>query len=190
MKSKESQTPGQAAVGTGKSDEASTKTGAPAGPFQLKTILVPVDFSSFSDKALDYAVAFARQFQASVILVHVVEPVVYPENYTTLPAVNDDIQSSLLRAAETRLADHCKRLEVDRIEVRPLTRLGRPFTEITDAAKELKVDLIILATHGYTGLKHVLLGSTAERVVRHAPCPVLTVRHPEHDFVPHNQATS
>jgi nucleotide-binding universal stress UspA family protein len=64
-----------------------------------------------------------------------------------------------------------------------VVRLGHPYQEITDAARELKVDLIVISTHGYTGLKHVLLGSTAERIVRHAPCPVLTVREKEQDFV-------
>ena len=63
-----------------------------------------------------------------------------------------------------------------------LVRFGTPFAEIADAARSLKVDLIILTTHGYTGLKHVFMGSTAERVVRHAPCPVLTVREKEHEF--------
>jgi nucleotide-binding universal stress UspA family protein len=66
---------------------------------------------------------------------------------------------------------------------RVLVRYGTPFAEITDAARTLKADLIILTTHGYTGLKHVFMGSTAERVVRHAPCPVLTVREKEHEFV-------
>ena len=64
-----------------------------------------------------------------------------------------------------------------------LVRVGHPYQEITQAAQELKADLIVIATHGYTGLKHILLGSTAERVVRHASCPVLTVREREHDFV-------
>ena len=64
-----------------------------------------------------------------------------------------------------------------------LARVGRPFVEISELAREMEVDLIILGTHGYTGLKHVLLGSTAERVVRHAPCPVLTVRAEEHEFI-------
>ena len=64
-----------------------------------------------------------------------------------------------------------------------LVRAGQPYYEITTAAKELDVDLIVITTHGRTGLKHALLGSTAERVVRHAPCPVLTVREREHDFI-------
>jgi nucleotide-binding universal stress UspA family protein len=67
--------------------------------------------------------------------------------------------------------------------VRPLVCTGRAPWEILRVARETEADLIIIATHGYTGLKHVLLGSTAELVVRHAPCPVLTVRQVEHDFV-------
>jgi nucleotide-binding universal stress UspA family protein len=66
---------------------------------------------------------------------------------------------------------------------RSLVRFGSAFAEITEAARTLKADLIILATHGHTGLKHVVLGSTAERVVRHASCPVLVVREKEHEFV-------
>ena len=147
-----------------------------AGPLRLKAILVPVDFSAFSDRAQDYAVAFARVFHAELVLLHVVEPMVYPENYVAIPSVTDDINQSLLQAAEERLAAQQKRIEAEGVRVRAITRLGRPFMEIAEAARELGVDLIILGTHGYTGLKHVLLGSTAERVVRHAPCPVLTFR--------------
>jgi nucleotide-binding universal stress UspA family protein len=163
------------------SDDALLEQAASAGVFRLQTILVPVDFSPFSSKALDYAAAFGRQFGATIVLVHVVEPMVYPENYMAVPTVNEDINGSLMKAAEEKLAAQRKGLASERIKV--MTRLGRPYVEIADAAKELEADLIILGTHGHTGLKHVLLGSTAERVVRHAPCPVLTVRIPEHDFL-------
>jgi len=159
----------------------SPETDVTRAPLQLKTILVPVDFSACSEEALEYALAFAARFQAGVVLLHVVESVVYPENYLNLPTVNDDVQASLIQAAKARLEEQARRLEASRIPVRSMTRLGRPFAEIADAAKESAADLIILGTHGYTGLKHVLLGSTAERVVRHAPCPVLTVRAPEHE---------
>jgi nucleotide-binding universal stress UspA family protein len=108
---------------------------------------------------------------------------VYPENYISVPSATDDINGSLIQAAEERLAKLREGFQPAGIEITAKTRLGRPYVEITEAAQELKVDLLILATHGHTGLKHVLLGSTAERVVRHAPCPVLTVRDPEHDFV-------
>ena len=183
MKIRKSSTPGKVTLEIGDTDGSLLEQTQTSPRFRLNSVLVPVDFSSFSDKAVDYARAFATQFGAGVILLHVVEPVVYPENYTTLPAVTDDIHSSLLQGAELRLREQRRRFEDGPLVVRTLARLGRPFTEIVDVAREQKVDLIILATHGYTGLKHVLLGSTAERVVRHAPCPVLTVRDPEHDFV-------
>lgn len=183
MKVRKADQPGKVTVELNSTDEALLEKGAVTGRFRLKTILVPVDFSSFSDKSLDYAVAFAQQFQAGIVLLHVVEPMVYPENYMTIPTVSDDINSSLVKAAEEKLAVQRQRINPDQVDVKAMTRLGRPYVEITGAAKELRVDLIILATHGHTGLRHVLLGSTAERVVRHAPCPVLTVRSPEHDFI-------
>jgi len=183
MKVRKTPQPGKVTVELSRADEALLDKSVATGKVRLKTLLVPVDFSSFSDKALEYAVAFADQFRAKIVLLHVVEPMVYPENYMTIPAVTDDINSSLMQAADQKLTEQRQRIEKDHVEVKVMTRLGRPYMEITDAAKELGVDLIILATHGHTGLKHVLLGSTAERVVRHAPCPVLTVRDPEHDFV-------
>jgi universal stress protein A len=181
MKVKRADPTGKVTMELNRRDDALLEKGAAAGVFRLQTILVPVDFSSFSSKALDYAVAFARQFGATIVLVHVVEPLVYPENYMAVPAVSQDINDSLMKAAEEKLATQREGVDSDRVKV--MTRLGRPYVEITDAARELEADLIIIATHGHTGLKHVLLGSTAERVVRHAPCPVLTVRHSEHDFL-------
>lgn len=183
MKVKPADASGKVTLELNRNDDALLDKGVATGRFRLQSILVPIDFSSFSAKALDYAVAFAEQFGSGIILVHVVEPMVYPENYMAVPAVNDDINSSLMKAAEERLAAQKRSIRADRTTVRALTRLGRPYVEITEAARELHADLIILATHGHTGLKHVLLGSTAERVVRHAPCPVLTVREQEHDFV-------
>ena len=152
-------------------------------PFRLNKILVPVDFSDFSTKALNYARAFAGQFGARIVLLHVVEPAVYPESSMLVATALDDLNNDLLRSAQKRLAELNKGSIGDRVPSELMVRLGRAYAEIAAAANELDVDLIILATHGYTGLKHVLLGSTAERVVRHAPCPVLTLRDPEHDFV-------
>jgi nucleotide-binding universal stress UspA family protein len=149
----------------------------------LNKILVPVDFSDFSTKALDYALAFADQFDAQVILLHVVEPAVYPESSMLVATALDDLNNDLTKVAQQKLNELKRERIGDRVSSELLVRLGRAFSEIVAAASELDVDLIILATHGYTGLKHVLLGSTAERVVRHAPCPVLTVRDPEHEFL-------
>lgn len=166
-----------------RADDALLEQAAATGRFRLRTILVPVDFSPCSDKALDYAVAFSEQFGAELVLLHVVEPMVYPENYVAVPTLNEDINTCLMKAAEEKLEAQRERIGVDDSKVKGVTRLGRPYVEIVDAAKESGADLVILGTHGHTGLKHVLLGSTAERVVRHASCPVLTVRNPEHDFI-------
>lgn len=155
---------------------------AKALPLAIKSILVPVDFSESSRKAVKYAIAFAKQFQARLVLLHVIEPV----SATTFSmmanlAIEDDqtiavCKAQLMREAKTA---GVKASLLDRV----LVRQGRSYAEICDAAGTLKVDLIIVSTHGFTGLKHTLLGSTAERVVRHAPCPVLVVRSNERDFL-------
>jgi nucleotide-binding universal stress UspA family protein len=148
---------------------------------KVKDILVPIDFSKPSLKALKYAVAFAEQFGAKLSLLHVVEPIVVPD-FASVPMPMDN--NRLAAGAKARLEHLCNEGGLERRLVhKKLVRTGTPFREITEAARALKVDLIVIATHGYTGLAHAILGSTAERVVRHAPCPVLTVREKEHEFV-------
>jgi nucleotide-binding universal stress UspA family protein len=161
---------------------AETKAGLMPALLHIKSVLVPLDFSPSSEKALAYAVAFARQFGAKLTLLHVVEPVATPDFADSFPLVmeNDKVKGECQR--------HLERVQRD-LQIEPklvekvLVRHGRSFHEIADAARTLKADLIIISTHGYTGLKHALLGSTTERVVRHAPCPVLVVREREHEFV-------
>lgn len=150
----------------------------------LRKILVPTDFSPPSANALRYAAAFAAKFGAQVLLLHVVPDLALflPEAASVsppiVPALDQTVaaaRASLERlAAEPRAAGLTVHVEV---------REGPPFQEILAAARERDVDLIVLGTHGHGGLAHVLLGSVAEKVVRKAPCPVLTVHHPEHDFV-------
>ena len=148
---------------------------------KIKTILVPIDFSQTSKKALVYAVRMAEQFGSKIVLLTVVEPVATPDfAYHPLMLETDKAKG----AARTRLETLCREALISpKMLDRVIVRYGTAFAEITDAARTLKADLIILTTHGYTGLKHVFMGSTSERVVRHAPCPVLTVREKEHEFV-------
>jgi universal stress protein A len=148
---------------------------------KIKSILVPIDFSDTSKKALVYAVRMAEQFGATITMLNVVEPVATPDfAYHPLMLETDQIKN----AAKTQLVAMVKKLNLpENLIEHTVVRYGAPYVEITEAARTLKVDLIIITTHGYTGLKHVFLGSTAERVVRHAPCPVLTVRQKEHEFV-------
>ena len=148
---------------------------------KIKTILVPLDFSATSAKALAYAIRMADQFGSKIILLNVIEPIATPD-LAYHPLMLDSAES---RAAAQKAVEAAARKAhlPDSMLKRITIRHGTPFAEIADAARTLRADLIIITTHGYTGLKHVFMGSTAERVVRHAPCPVLVVREKEHEFV-------
>jgi universal stress protein A len=151
----------------------------------LHRILVPTDFSKHSQNALRYGAAFAEKFAAEVHLLHVVQDLALfiPDNVTGVPLVTPPVDQ-LLDAARQTLERRLQEAALPPgIKVRLEAREGSPFYEIIQYAKEIDVDLIVMGTHGHTGLVHVLLGSVAEKVVRKAPCPVLTVRDPEHEFV-------
>jgi nucleotide-binding universal stress UspA family protein len=183
MKFKPKNKPGGVVVELGPKEAKLPETALPAAvlpAFKLQRILVPVDFSDCSTKALQYAIPFARQFAAELILLHVVQPfVAIPE----MPSVDAALVQSQMRGAGKRQLDTLRGTIDDEIPSNTLLRVGSPHVEIINAAKESGIDLIILSTHGRTGLAHVFLGSTAERVVRHAGCPVLVVREQEHEFV-------
>jgi len=149
--------------------------------FNVKKILVPVDFSACSKKALTYAVQFAREFGATLDVIYVVAPYYSgdPYGFTDFEPIDKQMRAS----GEQRVAALVLEQVPQGIPVETYVRVGRPASVIAEVAKELDADLIIVATHGHTGLKHVLMGSTAEHVVRHAPCPVLTVREKEHEFI-------
>ena len=142
----------------------------------IREILVPIDFSEPSKKALKYAVAFATQFGAQLILLHVIEPTAQGFPYPALALENDQVKATMKRRLEG-LGKY--ETTNPRLIQKAAVTHGRAFQEVVRAARGLQVDLIIMATHGYTGIKHVLLGSTTERVVRYAPCPVLVVREQE-----------
>jgi len=140
---------------------------------KLNKILVPTDFSEASKQALPYAEAFAKKFGASVALVYVAPALVAAE-FSRVGIVLD-ARLVLEKAQESLAGFRAKELSAS-LPVENHIRTGAAYFEIINAAKEMSTDLIILSTHGRTGLKHFFLGSTAERVVRHAPCPVLTIR--------------
>jgi nucleotide-binding universal stress UspA family protein len=144
----------------------------------ISRILVPVDFSAYSDVALEYAIALARRLDASVHLLHVVEDPITTGAWGGEGVVPDltALRAELAADAERRLL--VCRGEAERAQVPVVTavRLGLTSHTIVDYAKTLAVDLIVMGTHGRTGVAHLFMGSVAERVLRHAPCPVLTVR--------------
>jgi universal stress protein A len=147
---------------------------------KLRHIMVPTDFTECSRKALSYALSFAKQFGAQILLLHVVESV---------PALGQDVllQSSLLTVAlheeSERQLDRWQRESMADAPVNTMTSDGLPWQRIVEVAREKDIDLIVAGTGKHNGLARVLMGSTAERIVRHAPCPVLVVREREHDFL-------
>ena len=151
-----------------------------AAQMRLQTILVPTDFSAASRKALVHAAALARLGGGDVTLVHVIEPPPYPQfGYAHIPLK----EAKLKRSARERLEALRQELADVGVKCAFVIRTGSAFHEITEQAREQQADVIVIATHGRGALAHLLLGSTAERVVRHAPCPVLVVREREHEFV-------
>ena len=148
----------------------------------LKKILVPIDFSPMSKSAFQYALRFAEQSGCEIVLLHVIEPM---EAIAGTPlAVDIFAQPEEDQiAAEAELACLAASSANRQNSFTSAVRIGHTPIEITKAAKELDVDLIMIAAHGYTSWRHLCIGSTAERVVRTAPCPVLVVREKEHEFI-------
>lgn len=151
----------------------------------LKRILFPTDFSSFAREGEHYACALARQFTAELHLLNVIEelPPVAPVPGAPLLFMGGIDPGNLRQEAEQALQAFPDATWGKGLPVVRAVRVGSPFVEIIRYAREQDIDLIVLGTHGRTGLSHVLLGSVAERVVRKAPCPVLTVRPKTHSFV-------
>jgi nucleotide-binding universal stress UspA family protein len=145
---------------------------------QIRSILMPTDFSECGNYALSYAASLARSFGASILCVHVIEPMVPTVGYSgmTEPLPIADITDQLENSAERELPKIAEREEFAGLEIEELIVHGEAASEIVRVARERKVDLIVVSSHGRTGLGRILFGSTAEAVVRHAPCPVLVVK--------------
>lgn len=149
----------------------------------LRKILVPIDFSEYSKKALHYAIPFARQFHAKILLLYVVEPTIYPADFSFGQIGMPNVENELRVKGEQELQELITNEIKGVVPAEAIVKVGLPFVEVVSFAKEEGIELIIVATHGHTGVEHVLFGSTAEKIVRKAPCPVLVVRSDERDFV-------
>ena len=148
----------------------------------LKRILVPTDFSETSEVAAKYARALAAVFNCDLHLIHVLEnPYLAYDPLSFMPPPN------FFEELEAQTRDRLKRLLADWEPLQPHVEIvatrGSAFVEIIQYAKAHNIDLIVLGTHGRGPIAHMLMGSVAEKIVRKAPCPVLTVRHPQHEFV-------
>ncbi|MFQ5863317.1 MAG: universal stress protein [Candidatus Brocadiales bacterium] len=141
----------------------------------IKKVLCPVDYSVCSQDAFKYAAHIARIESAKMYLVHVVDIRSFGHESTLdldVPKPGEDAIKRIKEELVKKAAD-----EVEGVDIEPIVIVGVPVKDILSVAKEKEVDLIVMGTHGRTGLSHVIVGSVAENVVRKAPCPVLTVRH-------------
>lgn len=147
-------------------------------------ILVPTDFSAPSDAALEYAKILAGQFGASLHVLHVVDELLFtgPNGSEVYVAESPDLVTEVFEDAKVRLSHRVTAIERTRYRATSEIVTGATARSIVNYASERQMDLIVMGTHGRSGLDHLLTGSVAERVIRHAPCPVMTVRHyPDED---------
>ncbi|GAX60699.1 universal stress protein UspA and related nucleotide-binding proteins [Candidatus Scalindua japonica] len=151
---------------------------------KLERILFPTDFSSTAEHALKYALTFASEHKAKLFVMHVIpnpdSPVVFGEDGESVtPPSFERMEAKAKKSMEQLIPErYAKELEIENIIVQ-----GGPLKEILKCVKKFNIDLLTMASHGRKGISHMLMGSLAEKVVQMAPCPVLTIKHPEHEFV-------
>lgn len=142
----------------------------------INRILVPIDFSAYSTRSLEWASAIAEKYQAKLVILHVIEREVYPSFYTPDVETSTSADQNLGELARNHLEEFVRELVDDSLIEQYVVKEGPAHKEIVDFVKENDMDLLVIATHGLTGLEYLLLGSTAEKVIRWATCPVLTVK--------------
>lgn len=146
-------------------------------------ILLPTDFSVPAEKARDYAVAMAGPIEAELHVLYVSEPYPVPDGTGNYAMIDEPVAPRVLADARARLTELMKDCGIRDSLLVCAARIGNPIVEILKYAAENNIDLIVMGTHGRTGLAHALIGSVAEKVVRTATCPVLTVHPRGHQFV-------
>jgi nucleotide-binding universal stress UspA family protein len=150
---------------------------------KLRKVLVPTDFSDSARHAFSYGLSFAAEYEAELVLLHVVENLTVGYASDLFPVPMAEVFQEISGYAKTELSKLAEDARKRGVSVSELVVQGKPSAEIIRHAAESEVDMIVLGTHGKGMLDQALFGSTTERVVRRAPCPVLTVRKPEHEFV-------
>lgn len=144
--------------------------------YAIHKILAPTDFSDHANHALEYARTFARRWNAELHLLNVIEPAVFPTEAGLTPIGTMKLGEEMEGAAQTNLQKIATSEPLTDLKVETAIAHGRASSAIIHYAETHNINLIIISTHGRRGLEHLIFGSTAERVVREAPCPVLTVR--------------
>lgn len=148
---------------------------------KIRKILYPVDLSEYSLHALPYATELAATYKAKLYLLYVVDNYLIGMPGAGFAGQPDDLLERVKESGESNLKNLVAQIKDAPAESAVL--IGTPHVEIVRFAREEDIDLIVLATHGRKGIAHALIGSVAEKVVQMSPCPVLTIKHPEHEFV-------
>jgi len=150
--------------------------------YMIKKILIPTDFSSSAMHALKYAVEFNKSFNARLYILHVLQDITDFSEFNLSPTILPQLYAEFEQNATHKLEEIVNHLVPKDTACDTYIIHGVPFFEIIQFSKDEGIDLIIMGSHGRTGIKHVLFGSTAEKVVKKAACPVLTIKHPDSEF--------
>lgn len=149
--------------------------------FAPKRILVPTDFSNYADNALKYALDIAKQYQAKVFLLHIIDDNIQQcaVDYCLSDAVMKEMEREATVSSNDKLQQQINRVSKNAadVEITPYLKRGIPYDEILKEQGEEKIDLIVIASHGRTGIRRILIGSVAEKIMRGAKCPVMLVRN-------------
>ena len=148
----------------------------------FRTIVCAVDYSDYSEYALRYAIGLAKTFDAELKLLHVIElPFLPTYSLAGVPDLSMPVEQ-IEKGAQQRMHELLENWRPKWGKIEGVVRTGTAFLEIINFARAEEADLIVVGTHGRSGLRHIIMGSVAEKIVRKAPCPVLSVRHPDHHF--------
>ena len=148
----------------------------------FKEVVVPTDFSEHSMRAVDYAVEIAQKFDSNLHVVYIIEPLLQVADVSWSSVDFEQLNKAHKESAEKQIAKVIEESVPEGVQASSEILFGKPFVEIVKYARDQNADLIVMATHGRGAISHILMGSTAEKVVRKAPCPVLTVKHPAQIF--------
>ncbi len=149
---------------------------------KMDKILLTTDFSEQSKAAVPFAIDIAKRYGAELHIIHVFDEAALDPLYLTYGGVAEEYFKKVQEGFDSEVDKFLSDYDTGEITLVPVLANGNPFVEIVRYAKNNGVDMIVIGTHGHTGLSHMLLGSIAEKVIRKAHCPVLSVRHPEFEF--------
>ncbi len=141
-----------------------------------KNLLLTTDFSELSARAVPHAVSIAKKYYSKIYILHVLEPILSPVEYSWGVVQLDQIEESRQEFAEKNLIEWCDNHLTDDLDTRILIRKGNAVSEIISVIREFDIHMVLMATHGHTGFSHVIFGSTTEQILKKSPVPVLSIR--------------